>query len=70
VRKDIAANWRLHHNNAPSHTSLLAHEFLAKHHVATLPQPQYSPDLAPADSFLFKRGRFESIPASCYVKID
>jgi hypothetical protein len=38
-------------------------EFLAKHHVATLPQPPYSPDLAPADFFLFKERRFESIPA-------
>jgi hypothetical protein len=41
-----------------------------KHSVATLPQPPYSPDLAPADFFLFPRiktalkGRhFESIPA-------
>jgi hypothetical protein len=63
MRKDIAANWRLHHDNARSHTSLLVHEFLAKHHVATLPQPPYSPDLVPADFFLFKGRRFESIPA-------
>jgi hypothetical protein len=63
VRKDIAANWWLHHSNAPSHTSLLVREFLAKHHVATLPQPPYSPNLAPADFFLFKGRRFESIPA-------
>jgi hypothetical protein len=59
----LAANWRLHHDNAPSHTSLLVREFLAKHHVATLPQPPYSPDLALADFFLFKGHRFESIPA-------
>jgi hypothetical protein len=43
--------------------SLLIREFLVKHHVATLPQPPYSPDLAPADFFLFKGHRFESIPA-------
>jgi transposase len=58
VRKDIAANWRLHHDNAPSHTSLLVREFLAKHHVATLPQPPYSPNLALADFFLFKGRHF------------
>jgi hypothetical protein len=63
VQKDIVANWRLHHDNVPSHTSLLVHEFLAKHHVATLPQPPYSPDLAPVDFFLFKGRHFESIPA-------
>ncbi|PNF36801.1 hypothetical protein B7P43_G09634 [Cryptotermes secundus] len=70
VRKDITANWRLHHDNAPRHTSLLVREFLAKHHVVTLPQPPYSPDLVPADFFLFPRiktalkgRRFESIQA-------
>jgi hypothetical protein len=31
--------------------------------VATLPQPPYSPDLAPADFFLFNGRCFESIPA-------
>jgi hypothetical protein len=43
---------------------------MAKHHVTTLPQPPYSPDLAPADIFLFPRVktalkgcRFESIQA-------
>jgi len=54
----------------PSHTSLCVREFLAKHNVATLPQPPYSPDLAPAD-FLFpkvknvlKGRRFEAIQAA------
>jgi len=55
VRKNIAATWVLHLDNAPSHTSLHVREFLAKHNVATLPQPPYSPDLAPADFLLFPR---------------
>jgi len=55
VRKDIAATWVLHHDNAASHTSLRVREFLAKHNVATLPQPPCSPDLGPADFFLFPR---------------
>ena len=38
-------NWLLHHN-APTHTSLLVREFLAKKTIM-LPQPLYSPDLAP-----------------------
>jgi transposase len=44
---------------------------LAKHAKTVLPQPPYSPDLAPADFFLFpklkstlKGRRFESIEAS------
>jgi len=34
---------------------LIVAEFLASIGVATLPQPPYSPDLAPADYFLFPR---------------
>ena len=52
---EIAYTWVLHHENAPSHASLLVREFLAKQTVATLPQLPYSPDLAPPDFFLFPR---------------
>jgi len=45
----------LHHDNAPSHTSHLVQQFLAKHGTAELQQPPYSPDLAPCDFFLFPR---------------
>jgi transposase len=41
----------LHHNNAPAHTSLLILEFLVKNETTIIPQPPYSPDLAPADFF-------------------
>ncbi|UYV82243.1 PlexA [Cordylochernes scorpioides] len=40
-------NWLLHHDNAPAHTSLLVHDFLAKNNTLMMPQPPYSPDLAP-----------------------
>lgn len=53
VRRKIADTWMLHHDNVPSHTSLIVREVLAKHNVTTLPQPPYSPDLAPPDFFLF-----------------
>jgi hypothetical protein len=59
----------LQHDNAPSHSSFLFREFLAKH-ATVRPQPPYSLDLAPADFFLFpkfkstlKGRRFESIEA-------
>ena len=62
--------WMLQHDNAPSHSSFLARDFLAKHSTTVLPQPSYSPDLAPADFILFpklksspKGRRFESIEA-------
>uniref|UniRef100_A0A8B9ZUC3 Transposase n=1 Tax=Anas zonorhyncha TaxID=75864 RepID=A0A8B9ZUC3_9AVES len=55
VRPAIVNNWRLHHDNAPSHTAFCVVEYLAQHKVATLPQPPYSPDLAPPGFFLFPR---------------
>jgi transposase len=62
--------WMLQHDNAPSHLSFFVCDFLAIHAMTVLPQPPYSPDLAPADLFLFpklkstlKGCRFESIEA-------
>ncbi|KAJ4446069.1 hypothetical protein ANN_12760 [Periplaneta americana] len=50
-----------------THRSPLMSEFLAKSKMPVLPQPPYSPDLAPADFYLFlknksllKRRRFAS----------
>ena len=39
--------------NAPAHRAVTTNEFLAKHNIPSLPQPPYSPDLAPCDFFLF-----------------
>ena len=47
--------WMLHHDNAPAHASLLIREFLVKQDTIVMPQPPYSPDLAPADFFLFPK---------------
>ena len=62
--------WMLQHDNAPSHSSFLVRDLLAKHATTVLPQPLYSPDLTSADFFLFpklkstlKSRRFESIEA-------
>ena len=51
-----AQNWILHDDNAPCHQALLIREFLAQSNtLPLLPHPPYSPDLAPADFFLFPR---------------
>ena len=47
--------WILHHDNAPAHTSLLIHSYLAKHQTSIVPHPSYSLDFAPADFFLFPK---------------
>ena len=55
VRPDIAANWILHQDNAPSHNALSIREFLTEKKIPVLPHPPYSPDLAPCDFFLFPK---------------
>jgi len=47
--------WMLHHDNAPAHASLLIREILTKHETTVVPQLPCSPDLAPADFFLFPK---------------
>jgi hypothetical protein len=51
VRKDIAGDWVLHHDNVSAHTALSIREFLVKKNIPTLPHPPYSPHLAQCDHF-------------------
>jgi hypothetical protein len=44
-------NWSLHHDNAPSRSALIVHEFFAKNDMITTHHPSYSPNLAPCDFF-------------------
>jgi len=48
-------SWVLHHDNATAHSSFLVGNFLVKNETTVVPQPPYSPDLAPADFFLFPK---------------
>ena len=48
-------SWFLLHDNAPAHRSVSFKDFLAKNDVTTLELPLYSPDVAPADFYLFPR---------------
>lgn len=64
-----SGDWFLLHDNAPAHTAILVAQFLAKRKVTVITHPPYSPDLAPADFFLFpklknamKGGRFDDVP--------
>ncbi|XP_035206672.1 histone-lysine N-methyltransferase SETMAR-like [Stegodyphus dumicola] len=47
--------WNLLHDNARAHTAIRVTHFLHRHQVPALDHPPYSPDLAPADFFLFPR---------------
>lgn len=48
-------SWFLLHDNAPAHSSLIVRSFLMKHAIVEINHPPYSPDLAPADFFLFPK---------------
>lgn len=50
---DKLQHFLLHHDNAPAHTAIRTVDFLASKGARLLPHPPYSPDLAPADFFLF-----------------
>ena len=71
-RADLWADnsWIFHHDNAPSHSSLIVTVFLSKHETKVIAQPPYLPDLVPFYIFLFpklkyplRRTRHESIEA-------
>ena len=47
--------WLLHCDNAPVHTATSVKTFLARRRVEILPHPSYSPDLAPANFWLFPK---------------
>ena len=55
VRRDIADDCALQHDNAPAHTAHSNREFLAKKNIPILPQPPYNPDQAPCDFYLFPK---------------
>ena len=44
-----SAKWHFHQDNAPVHNSILDTDYLTKMGFKTVPQPSYSPDLAPCD---------------------
>ena len=55
-RKTTASQeWFLHWDNAPVHSAAIVQEFLAARSIKTIAHPPYSPDLAPADFFLFPK---------------
>ena len=51
----LKGEWFLHWDNAPVHTAMLIHEFMAKKSIKLLSHTPYSPDLTPADYFLFPK---------------
>ena len=59
-----SGQWHFHQDNTPVHNCILVTDYLTMMGIKTVPQPPYSPDLAPCDFCLFPklRGcRYETI---------
>ena len=59
-----SGQWYFLQDNVPIHHSILVTDYLTKMGIKTVPQPPYSPDLAPCDFWLFpklRRCRYETI---------
>ena len=52
-----SGQWHFHQDNTPVHNSILVTDYLSQMGIKTVPQPPYSPDLAPRDFWLFPKLR-------------
>ena len=52
-----SAQWHFHQNNTPVHKSMLVTNYLTKTGIKRVPQPPYSPELAPCNFWLFPKLR-------------
>ena len=50
-----SSQWHFHQDNAPVHNSILVTDYLTKMGIKTVPQPPYSPDLAPCVFWLLPK---------------
>ncbi len=56
-------------DNAPVYNSILVTDYLTKMGIQTVPQPPYSPDLAPCDFWLFPNPK-ENLRGCRYETIE
>ena len=49
--------WHFQQYNAPVYNSIFVIDYMTKMGIKTVPQPPYSPDLAPCDFWLFPKRR-------------
>ena len=55
-RPEVASQeWFFHWDNAPVHTAAVVKDWMAAKQLQVIEHPPYSPDLAPADFFLFPK---------------
>jgi transposase len=60
--------WFLHHDNAPSHISLVVQQFIPEKNIYIIAQPPYSPDLTPCDFWLFHTMKL-GLKGTCFATV-
>jgi hypothetical protein len=61
--------WFLHHDSAPSHTSLVVQQFLAEKNIPVITQPPFSPDLAPREFWLMPTLKI-CLKGACFAAME
>ena len=64
-----SGQWHFQQDNAPVHNSILVIDYLTKMDIKTVPQPHYSPDLAPCVFCLFPKPK-ENLRGCRYETIE
>ena len=64
-----SGQWHFHQDNTPVHNSILVTDYLTKMGIKTVPQPLYSPELAPCDFWLYLKLK-EKLSGCRYVTIE
>ena len=64
-----SGQWHFHEDNAQVHNSILVTDYLTKMGIKIVPQPSYSPDLAPCDFCLFPKFK-ENLRGCRYETIE
>ena len=55
VQLGATSDWRLHHDNMPTHASHLVQNFLVKHQITQVTQPPYNLDFIPCNFRFFPK---------------
>ena len=64
-----SGQWHFHQENAPVHNSIVVTDYLTEMDIKAVPDPPYSPDLAPYDFWLSPKLK-ENLRSCCYETIE
>nr|XP_012145924.1 PREDICTED: putative uncharacterized protein FLJ37770 [Megachile rotundata] len=69
VRQDIAADWKLHHDNAPAHTAFLVNSYLTKLYINYKDDMRDMPDIHMYNSRICQTDVLRPLTSTTYFKV-